>query len=402
MIKLLTFSLRYMSKILWALIIFVAPVCTGFSQPADTTQVDLVDLVIGRHKVEQTDQVRSNKKVYFSVLPAPVSTPGGGRAVITSINAAFFLGKPERTNLSNIYLIPFTDFSGRYGLYLKPNIWLDKNSWNFIGDYRIARFPQNTWGLGGSTLEIDETLIDTDFIRIYQNALKNIGNNLFAGIGYALDYNYNIEESDFAVEGHLDRYLLDTSDPSVSSGVTFNIAYDIRYNIINPPKGGYLLASWRVNTKTLGSDQDYQTLFIDARKYFPLRKARSILAFRSYYWTLLTGNAPYLHLPATNWAPASGIASRGFQSGRYRSNAMIYGEAEQRYQLTQNGLIGLVGFINVASASEFETQTFKTWKVGAGFGLRTKLNKYSNANFALDFGFSENFWSVWVNLGEMF
>lgn len=396
------YSLRYMSKIIWALIILVAPVYSGFSQSADTTQVDLVDLVIGRHKVEQTDQVRSNRKVYFSVLPAPVSTPGGGRAVITSVNAAFFLGDPTRTNLSNIYLIPFTDFSGRYGLYIKPNLWLDKNSWNFIGDYRVARFPQSTWGLGGSTKEIEETLIDTDFVRIYQNALKNIGSNLFAGIGYALDYNYNIEESDFAVEGHLDRYLLDTSDPAVSSGVTFNIAYDIRYNAINPPKGGYILASWRVNTKTLGSDQNYQTLFFDARKYFPLPMARSILAFRSYYWTMLTGNAPYLHLPATNWAPASGIASRGFPSGRYRSNAMIYGEAEQRYQLTQNGLIGLVGFINVASASEFETQTFKTWKVGAGFGLRTKFNKYSNANFALDFGFSENFWSVWVNLGEMF
>ncbi len=387
-------------RILFLFLFTIPGVLLG--QATDSTQIDLIDLVIGRHKVEQTDQVRSNKKVYFSVLPAPVSTPGGGRAVITSINAAFFLGKPERTNLSNIYLIPFTDFSGRYGLYLKPNLWLDKNSWNFIGDYRIARFPQNTWGLGGSTKEIEQTQIDTDFIRIYQNALKNIGNNLFAGIGYALDYNYNIEESDFAVEGHLDRYLLDTSDPSVSSGVTFNIAYDIRYNPINPPKGGYLLASWRVNTKSLGSDQDYQTLFLDARKYLALPKVRSILAFRSYYWTMLTGNAPYLHLPATNWAPASGIASRGFQSGRYRSNAMLYGEVEQRYQLTQNGLIGLVGFVNVASASEFETQTFKTWKVGAGFGLRTKLNKYSNANFALDFGFSENFWSVWVNLGEMF
>lgn len=391
-----------MLRILLFLFLSTTLYFNAISQNLDSTQVDLVDVVIGRKKFKEANQYRSNKKVQFSVLPAPVSTSGGGRAVITSINAAFFLGDPERTNLSNIYLIPFTDFSGRYGFYLKPNLWLDKNSWNFIGDYRIARFPQNTWGLGGSTLEIEETLIDTDFIRIYQNALKNIGYNLFAGIGYALDYNYNIEESDHAIEGHLDRYFLDTSDPSVSSGVTFNIAYDIRYNPINPPKGGYLLASWRVNTKTLGSDQDYQTLFLDARKYFALPKVRSILAFRSYYWTMLTGNAPYLHLPATNWAPASGIASRGFQSGRYRSNAMIYGEAEQRYQLTQNGLIGLVGFINVASASEFETQTFKTWKVGAGFGLRTKLNKYSNANFSLDFGFSENFWSVWVNLGEMF
>ncbi len=81
---------------------------------------------------------------------------------------------------------------------------------------------------------------------------------------------------------------------------------------------------------------------------------------------------------------------------------MLYGEVEQRYQVTQNGLFGVVAFMNVASASEFQTQQFKTWKVGAGFGIRAKLNKYSNANIALDVGFSENFWSVWVNLGEMF
>jgi len=391
-----------MLRILLFLFLSITPYFYAFSQNLDSTQVDLVDVVIGRKNLKEANQYRSNKKIQFSFLPAPVSTPGGGRAVITSINAAFFLGDPERTNLSNIYLIPFTDFSGRYGVYVKPNLWLDKNSWNFIGDYRIARFPQNTWGLGGSTKEIEQTLIDTDFIRIYQNALKNIGKGWFAGIGYALDYNYNIEESEYVVEGHLDRYVIDKSDPAVSSGVTFNIAYDVRYNAINPPKGGYLLASWRVNTKTLGSDQDYQTLYLDARKYFALKEARSILALRSYYWTLLTGNAPYLHLPATNWAPASGIASRGFQSGRYRSNAMLYAEAEQRYQVSSNGLFGIVAFANVSSASEFETQNFKTWKVGAGFGIRTKLNKYSNANLALDFGFSENYWSVWINLGEMF
>ena len=81
---------------------------------------------------------------------------------------------------------------------------------------------------------------------------------------------------------------------------------------------------------------------------------------------------------------------------------MIYGEAGQRVQLTNNGLFGMVIFANIASASEFETQNFKSWKTGVGFGLRAKLNKYANTNLALDFGFSEDFWSVWVNIGEMF
>ncbi len=362
-----------------------------------------MDVFFGRKKFKEVNKYRSNKKVYFSFFPAPVSTPGGGKAMITSINAAFFLGDPSKTNLSNIYFIPYTDFGSRYGFYMKPNLWLENNSWNFIGDYRIAHFPQYTWGLGGDTQEYARTLIETDFFRVYQNALKKIGHNWFAGMGYALDYHYNIEESEIELgEGHLDRYVMDTSDPAVSSGVTFNIAYDARKNAINPPEGSYFMATWRVNSKSLGSDNNYQTLFIDGRKYFPFSKARSILALRGYYWTLLTGKAPYLHLPSTNWAPASGIASRGFQAGRYRSNAMMYGEAEHRYQLMSNGLLGLVTFMNVASASEFETQHFKTWKVGAGVGVRGKFNKYSNANVAVDFGFSENYWSVWVNIGEMF
>lgn len=393
-----------MPRILLLLLLLSTPLCYAFSQSVDTTQVDLVDVFIGRKKFKEANQYRSGKKVYFSFFPAPVSTPGGGRAMITSINAAFFLGDPTKTNLSNIYFIPYTDFSSRYGFYMKPNLWLKGNAWNLIGDYRIAHFPQYSWGLGGDSPEYSRTLIDTDFIRVYQNALKKIGRNWFAGLGYALDDHYNIEESEITIEGegHLDRYVIDTTDPAVSSGVTFNIAYDARQNAINPPKGSYFIATWRVNTKTLGSDQNYQTLFIDGRKYFPFSKARSILAIRGYYWTLLTGDAPYLHLPSTNWAPASGIASRGFQSGRYRSNAMMYGEAEHRYQLTSNGLLGLVAFMNVSSASEFDTQNFKHWKVGAGVGMRAKLNKYSNANLALDFGFSENYWSVWVNVGEMF
>ena len=128
----------------------------------------------------------------------------------------------------------------------------------------------------------------------------------------------------------------------------------------------------------------------------------NILAFRGYYWTLLKGETPYLDLPATNWAPSGGISGRGFQSGRYRSNAMIYVEGEQRVQLTANGLIGLVGFMNINSSSEFDTQHFQNWQVGGGVGLRMKFNKYSDTNIALDFGFSQNYWGVWLNIGEMF
>jgi outer membrane translocation and assembly module TamA len=218
-----------------------------------------------------------------------------------------------------------------------------------------------------------------------------------------LDYHYNIGEKDFEGIGHLDRYEDGNLSSTTSSGITTNLVYDARKNAINPQGGSYIIATWRWNNEALGSTFNNQSFFIDVRKYFNISNRRNhILAFRSYYWTIVSGKTPYLDLPATNWAPSTGIASRGFQIGRYRSNAMLYGEAEQRYTLSSNGLWGFVAFANLASASEFDTHHFEHWKIGGGAGLRVKFNKYSNSNLAIDFGFSENYWGVWLNIGEVF
>ena len=114
----------------------------AFGQQTDSTQVDLIDIVTGKKGRKSSNQSRVSKKVHFSILPGAVNVPGGGRAVITAANAAFYLGDPGVTNLSNVYIIPYTNLSNRYGLYIRPNIWLKKNSFNILGDYRVAHFPQ--------------------------------------------------------------------------------------------------------------------------------------------------------------------------------------------------------------------------------------------------------------------
>ncbi|MFZ2906670.1 MAG: hypothetical protein WAZ98_10750 [Cyclobacteriaceae bacterium] len=373
------------------------------AQQPDSTQLDMVDIIIGKKRVQQTNEIRAERKVHFSLLPAAVNVPGGGRAVITAINAAFYLGDPAQTNLSNVYVIPYTNLDDRYGVYLRPNIWLVRNTFNITGDYRLAHFPQYSWGLGGNSPKWDESLIDSDFIRFFQTVLIKIHGNWFLGPGYALDYHYNIDETEFEGEGHLSRYGEDLAS-TVSSGFTFNAVYDARINAINPPGGAaYMIFNYRWNAEGLGSTYQNQSLFLEGRKYFSLSNTRNhILALRTFYWTITKGQVPYLDLPSTNWAPTSGISSRGFQTGRYRSNALVYTEVEQRYQLSRNGLWGFVLFANVSSASEYDTQHFNQWHIGTGFGARMKFNKYSNSNVAIDFGFSKDYWSVWLNISEMF
>lgn len=385
------------------IVLILAQCIETFGQISDSTDVDIVDLLFSKKKREAASVQRSNKKVHFSLLPAAVNVPGGGKAVITAVNAAFYAGDPTVTNLSNVYIIPYTNFTNRYGLYVRPNIWLPHNKFNLIADWRIAHFPQYSWGLGGNSPEWDESLIDSDYLRLYQTALVKIFNHWFAGLGYYFDHRYDISESEYVGEGHLGRYGEGGVTSTTSSGVTVNFVYDSRTNAINPQRGAYVALMIRRNEDWLGSTYTNSSLFADARKYIRFSSVFDrVLAVRTYYWTVLRGQTPYLDLPATNWAPATGIASRGFQTGRYRSNAMLYFEGEQRFQLTPNGLIGVVAFLNLSSASEFDTQHFKTWQAGAGFGVRIKMNKYSDSNIAVDMGFSHNYWGVWLNIGEVF
>jgi hypothetical protein len=113
-----------MSRFLLILVVLIAP--NVYGQQPDSVQVDLIDVVLGKKKIKQTNQYRADKKVHFSILPAAVSVPGGGKAVITSVNAAFYLGDPTLTNLSNVYLIPYTNLADRYGIIHSPQSLVSK------------------------------------------------------------------------------------------------------------------------------------------------------------------------------------------------------------------------------------------------------------------------------------
>ena len=84
----------------------------------DTTQkVDVIDIVKSKFQFKPKSIKRSpGKKVYFSLLPVSTAIPGGGRALITSTSAGFYLGSRRNTFLSNVTFSPYLNFKGRYSL----------------------------------------------------------------------------------------------------------------------------------------------------------------------------------------------------------------------------------------------------------------------------------------------
>jgi hypothetical protein len=367
---------------------------------------DLIDVGKSILQIRPTPIDTTKKRtVYFSLVPIANSVPGGGSALFTSTTFGFYNGNHNTTYISTVTFVPYLNFKGRYGLPLRSSIWTKDNTWNIQGDTRFLMYPQYTWGLGGQQPEFNKFVINYEYIRFYQSALKRITPYFYVGAGYNMDYYLDIETDNPNALKRFTGYPYGTSSDqnSFSSGITANVLYDTRNSDLNPLPGAYVNLVFRVNMMALGSDANWQSLYVDLRKYISLTTTReqNVLAFWTYYWRAIGTGIPYLNLPSIGWDPYQ-RSGRGIQQNRYRGRGLLYFETEYRRDILANGLLGFVVFANVNSVSEPVTNSLSYWHPAAGTGLRIKFNKRSGTNIALDYGFSEGYRSVTLGLGEAF
>lgn len=368
---------------------------------------DIADVVKSVFNIKPPDvKSQKGKHIYFSFLPVSSAVPGGGQALITSTTAGFYLGNRDSTYLSSVTFTPYLNFKGRFGLPLRSSVWLKNNSYNVQGDTRMLVYPQYTWGLGGNQAEDNKLLVNYKYIRFYQAALKRVTAYFYAGIGYNLDYHIDISADETnrlkSFTGY--QYGAANDNNSFSSGPSLNLLYDTRNNPFNPLPGYYANLVYRYNSKAFGSNDNWQSVYLDVRKYISLspgEKKKNVLALWGYYWTTLNNATPYLDLPSVGWDPYN-RSGRGMEQNRYRGQELIYLESEYRRDITNDGLFGFVVFANATSVTEAAGRNFKYINPAAGAGFRIKFNKGSDTNIAIDYGFSKGYNTFILNLGEAF
>jgi hypothetical protein len=344
-------------------------------------------------------------KYQLSVLPAVGYTLQTRLAVIVAGNVAFYADADSAAKISSIYFnVAYTE-NNQFTAPIQSSIWTHDNKYNFVGDWRFMKYPQNTYGLGMYSDLDSASLINYDYFRFYQTVYRRINNNLYAGIGYNLDYRWDIREEP-KEENPTPTKAYQNYGPtshSSSSGLVASLLFDNRANSINPDGGAYANISYRYNTTWMGSDANWSSILIDARKYykFPAR-SKNILAFWTYDWLVLSGKPPYLDLPSTAWDTYTNTG-RGYIQGRFRSNQMLYLESEYRFGLTRNGLLGGVVFVNGQSFAEWPSNKFEGVQAAYGLGLRVKLNKVSKTNVDIDYGFgAQGSRGLFINIAEVF
>ncbi|MBS1774043.1 MAG: BamA/TamA family outer membrane protein [Bacteroidetes bacterium] len=368
--------------------------------------IDVID--IGRHVFShlpprELNPTDTEKKTIISILPAAGYTLQTGFAAVLSANAVFSLEKDTVTKQSFLFTnVTYSQY--RQIIFpLQCNLWTKDNKYNVNTDIRFMKYPQFTYGLGGSTDIGNGYKIDYANIHVYETVMRQLSHSIYAGLGYNYDYYWNIHEIDPPSGVITDFQNYGITKELRTVGLTANALYDNRDNQVYPLKGTYAKVAFRNNFKFLGSDANWSSLTIDFRHYIQLSaKKDNVLAIWSYDWFTTSGTPPYLMLPSTGWDPYSNTG-RGYIQGRFRGDNMLYLEAEYRFRIMNNGLVGGTVYSNIQSISEPLTNKFTTTSPGAGVGLRIKLNKFSKTNIAIDYAIgTQGSRGFWVNLGEVF
>lgn len=377
-------------------------------------QKDAIDILAywfhRQRSYEKDTTEKKAGKLFLSVLPGIGYADENGFSVVANVIGAFYTSEGKDANISSVSIAPNITQKNQFICPLVSDVWTKGNKLDFLSDLRYYIYPSVTYGLGGNTTLADADKINYQFIRFYQQVLKELAPDLVGGIGYNLDYHYDIKDNiGGTYEGggitDFSRYDGGHINPtSSSSGLSVNLLYDTRRNLINPVGGGsYANIFLRQNLTALGSDANYETVLLDFRKYFRFPyNSHNVLAIWNFYWLTIGNNPPYLDLPSTSWDTYSS-SCRGYPQDRYRGRNMLYLEAEYRMSLSRNGLFGAVVFSNLqAFSQEWPNNSINTLIPAVGAGFRFKINKLSNTNFCLDYGIGRDGGTVFLNLGELF
>jgi hypothetical protein len=404
----------------------------------DGGYVDATDLflALGFGKAEERPTPEPYK-LYPAILPAVGYSPSVGALLGVVGQFGMYLGDPETTTISSLQATLLFTSKSQVLFQVFSSVQTDGDLWQFVGDWRLLLYNQDTFGLGTGTPPVQfgftiggqgataplpgEQPMDFKLIRLREIGLRRVWSELSVGGGFSFDRYYDIVDHSLNLTASppvvTSHYAYETvyglpTGAYTASGPVLAVSWDSRDSTINAYHGVYALLSYQWNGEWAGSTRSSSLLNAELRYYLPLSRdvSRNVLAF----WVLASGvigDMPYLTLPSIGW-DGRNRSGRGYLQGRYRGTAMAYGEAEWRFRITNNGLLGGVVFANVESFASPTIVTnginqpgenlFHSARWGGGFGLRIMMNRLSRTNITLDFAWGAGLFGIYFGAGEVF
>ena len=161
-------------------------------------QYDLNDLIIKiRHK--EASEVNKDSvdwsETHWSIFPAIAINPAIGTGYGFGITAGKYLGDPKTTRISALSSTPIYTTNNQLFIPIRLTAYTKDENYFLNGTYIWRHFPLGTYGLGSNTTDWQGDMIDSNTITFWQTVNKKVGDGIFIGGGYALDYYYKIHDT---------------------------------------------------------------------------------------------------------------------------------------------------------------------------------------------------------------
>jgi len=343
--------------------------------------------------IEQAEKQKEEKKSGIVALPVVFYTPetklafGAGGIYYFPLTSDETVDRPSSIAFSGAY----TQKKQSY-VELNPDFYLG-HGYHIQAVLRYSNFPDQFYGVGNATSVHLEEPFTSKYWSLNVEALKQVHGPLNAG----LQYNFDSTRLTKVEEGG----LLESGDIPGSGGGTVSglgpfMTYDSRDSIFFPTKGSYHLFSAMAFGRALGSDFQFNRVFLEFRRYHGFTASR-VLAFQAQF-LFETGDPPFWRMGLLGGEKIM----RGYYSGRYRDKNMMAFQVEYRWVpvFWRLGLAAFAGLGDVADTpGHFDLGRFK---YSYGLGLRFVVDPKQRLHIRLDFGFGKGTSGLYFTAVEAF
>ncbi len=190
--------------------------------------------------------------------------------------------------------------------------------------------------------------------------------------------------------------------------------YDTRDFEPDPSKGYYFEIADEYSSKYIGSEYDFNKLFIQGRAYkkLPFGK-RTVIAGRVGMGTIFGSNAPFFEFQ-DQWSPEGSVNAlggkqslRGYRANRFLARSMWFTNLEFRYRIAETQLgkqrfaFGIAPFFDAGTVRDrWHDLNFGKIKYSYGVGTRVAWNQSTILSF--DYGISKEDKLFYIGIGQSF
>lgn len=270
-------------------------------------------------------------------------------------------------------------------LNLKADYALGNGKWRLMGGYEIQHLSYATFE--GTEADAIDPLT---------------GENITAPNGFSL------------LQRDFDNGLISGLDGGWVSIIQNALIFDTRDFEPDPTRGAYFEIANEYSSKYVGSQFDFNKLFIQGRYFQQLPIGpRTVLAGRIGIGNVFGNNAPFFEFQ-DQWSPEGSINAlggrqslRGYRANRFLARSMWFTNFELRVRLAETKLgnqrfaFGVAPFFDAGTVRDrWQDLNFKNIKTSYGGGIRIAWNQ--STILSLDYGQSKEDRLIYFGIGQAF